>query len=639
VRLSVTTKIFLSLTGVLAMFGTVAIYSILTLKSIGGQLEVVDEGYIPLTRIAAELEALESKTSLDLDELQSLRDPQGGVRLLRQLYPTSIAARVSGLLARAQQIVDTALGRKYPPSDAAFFERVRGQLTLVKRQHRQNVADLSTLLSVVGSGRRSAVLSVRERLRVGEGFIRTAVRGLVTELEARITATVLGVRREERTSAWAVMALAVVAAAVGLFLVLYAQYKLRPIKGLTEGVARIARGDYSSRVEIAATDEIGTLATEFNRMAASLLEREQRLVEKQRELEAAYRALEAQKRFSENIVESIRSAVVVADREGRVSALNRAALETLGLRAGDDLAGAAPLCAVPDLAARLQAALEGAESNLEAVALPDGRSFDLKLAPFRDAEGTAQGALLIVDDVTERVRTKEQLVKSERLAAVGRIAAQITHEIRNPLSSIGLNAELLGEEVARFGEGEKAKEARGLVRSIAREVDRLTEVTEQYLRYARLPAPRFAREEVNAILADLLNFMDGELRARGISVRRDLADALPAVEADENQLRQAFLNVLRNSCESMRSGGQLRVETSSCDGIVRLTIADTGVGIEKKNLERIFDPFFSTKEGGTGLGLALTHQIIEEHGGTITCESEVGRGTTFTISLPAAPGR
>jgi signal transduction histidine kinase len=81
------------------------------------------------------------------------------------------------------------------------------------------------------------------------------------------------------------------------------------------------------------------------------------------------------------------------------------------------------------------------------------------------------------------------------------------------------------------------------------------------------------------------------------------------------------------------------VETSSCDGIVRLTIADTGVGIEKKNLERIFDPFFSTKEGGTGLGLALTHQIIEEHGGTITCESEVGRGTTFTISLPAAPGR
>jgi PAS domain S-box-containing protein len=639
VRLSVTTKIFLSLTGVLAMFAAVAIYSILTLQSIGGQLEVVDEGYIPLTRIAAELEALESKTSLDLDELQSLRDPQGGLRLLRQLYPTSIAARVSSLLARAQQIVDTALGRKYPPSDAAFFERVRRQLALVKRQHRQNVADLSTLLSVLGTGRRSAVLSVRERLRVGEGFIRTAVRGLTTELEARITATVLGVRREERTSAWAVMALAVVAAAVGLFLVLYAQYKLRPIKGLTEGVARIARGDYSSRVEIAATDEIGTLATEFNRMAESLLEREQRLVEKQRELEAAYRALQAEKRFSENIVESIRSAVVVADRGGHVSALNRAALETLGLRAGEDLAAAAPLSAVPDLAARLRAALEGAESNLEAVPLPDGRSFDLKLAPFRDAEGTAQGALLIVDDVTERVRTKEQLVKSERLAAVGRIAAQITHEIRNPLSSIGLNAELLGEEVARFAEGEKAKEAQGLVRAIAREVDRLTEVTEQYLRYARLPAPRFAREEVNAILADLLHFMDGELRTRGIAVRRDLADALPAVEADENQLRQAFLNVLRNSCESMRSGGQLRVETSARDGVVRLTIADSGVGIEKKNLERIFDPFFSTKEGGTGLGLALTHQIIEEHGGSIACESEVGRGTTFTISLPAAPER
>jgi two-component system, NtrC family, sensor kinase len=241
------------------------------------------------------------------------------------------------------------------------------------------------------------------------------------------------------------------------------------------------------------------------------------------------------------------------------------------------------------------------------------------------------------------------LIRSERMAAAGRIASHITHEIRNPLSSISLNTELLEEELGALdpaatggGDGGGAEsaqrpsdEAKGLLRAIRKEVDRLTEITEEYLRFARLPRPRLEPESINEIFLDLLSFMRGELEARGITVERSLDPDLPTVEADENQLRQAFLNLLRNAGEAMSAGATLTVSTRATEGRVAIRITDTGSGIDPEDLPRVFEPFFSTKEGGTGLGLALTQQIVQEHGGTIEVESVAGRGTTFTIELPA----
>jgi signal transduction histidine kinase len=224
---------------------------------------------------------------------------------------------------------------------------------------------------------------------------------------------------------------------------------------------------------------------------------------------------------------------------------------------------------------------------------------------------------------------EQRLIRSERLAAVGKIAAQITHEVRNPLSSIGLNAEMLEEETT--GEAQK------LARAIVKEVDRLTEITEEYLRFARLPRPRLEREDLGALVTSLVSFMRPELEKRGVRVEERLDPALPAVAADEHQLRQALLNLLRNAAEAMADGGTLTVAARGLPGgIVELTIADTGEGIAPADLPKIFDPFFSTKEGGTGLGLALTQQIIVEHGGRIEVESDRGRGTTFVIRFVGA---
>ncbi len=231
-------------------------------------------------------------------------------------------------------------------------------------------------------------------------------------------------------------------------------------------------------------------------------------------------------------------------------------------------------------------------------------------------------------------RQRNDLRRAERLATVGRISAQITHEIRNPLNAIGLNADLLAEEIVELG---APAEASQLVTAISKEVDRLNAVAEEYLSFARLPRPSLARQDLNEIVASLLDFLAPELAAAHVEIRRELEPSLPAVQADEAQLRAVFLNLLRNSREAMPRGGTITVRTLRRDAVVEAEVGDTGGGIPEEGLNRIFEPFYSTKERGTGLGLALAEQVLNEHGGTIRCESTVGRGTTFTMGIPAAP--
>lgn len=245
-----------------------------------------------------------------------------------------------------------------------------------------------------------------------------------------------------------------------------------------------------------------------------------------------------------------------------------------------------------------------------------------------------------LDAMAAALEEREQrLIRSERLATVGRMAAQITHEVRNPLASIGLYAELLGDEFA------ERQEARRLVNSITSEVDRLTEITETYLRFARLPRPKLDREDLSAVVASVVEFARAELLQAGIVLETELAPGVE-VAADESQLRQALLNLMRNAREAMDGGGKLTVKAGlRGDGMAEITVADTGPGIAAENFSKIFDPFFSTKAKGTGLGLALVQQIAVEHGGRVDVESgasgDAAAGTTFRFLLPAwdPPGR
>jgi two-component system NtrC family sensor kinase len=233
--------------------------------------------------------------------------------------------------------------------------------------------------------------------------------------------------------------------------------------------------------------------------------------------------------------------------------------------------------------------------------------------------------------VEERER---ELVRSERLAAIGKMAAMITHEVRNPLSSIGLNTELLQDEL-----DSSSDEAKKLLRAIHREVDRLTAITEEYLAFARLPKPKLAAEAINPLVGALAAFMREDLAARQVKLVIELGDDDPIAMVDSAQLRQCLINLVRNATEALsgKTGGTVTLRTRRLGDRVSIDVEDNGVGIAADVRQRIFDPFFSTKEGGSGLGLALTQQIVKDHGGDLSVQSAVGRGTTFTVSVPAKP--
>jgi len=232
--------------------------------------------------------------------------------------------------------------------------------------------------------------------------------------------------------------------------------------------------------------------------------------------------------------------------------------------------------------------------------------------------------------VEERER---ELVRSERLAAVGKMAAMITHEVRNPLSSIGLNTELLEDEV---GDND---EARKLVRAIHHEVDRLTQITEEYLSFARLPKPKTAPEAINTLVGDLAGFVRGDLGAKQVKLEVDLAPGDPIGLVDAAQIRQCLINLVRNATEAVsgKGGGAVTLRTKRMGDRIIIEVEDDGSGIAPDVLPRLFDPFFSTKDGGNGLGLALTQQIVKDHGGDLAVQSTLGKGTTFTVSVPAKP--
>jgi signal transduction histidine kinase len=233
--------------------------------------------------------------------------------------------------------------------------------------------------------------------------------------------------------------------------------------------------------------------------------------------------------------------------------------------------------------------------------------------------------------VLERTR---QLTKWERLAAVGSMAAKVAHEIRNPLSSITLNTELLNDEITAY-RGADTGEAIDLLRAIGGELDRLSRLVEEYLQFARMPRLDLESVDLRDFIRQIVKFLSPELARQEIRTEVEVPESPLVVDIDPNQFRQAILNLLRNSQEAMPAGGRLLVQVREReDRGVEITIVDTGVGIAPADLEKVFDPFYSTKDTGTGLGRAFVQQVAQEHGAEVHCTSQSERGAAFRITLP-----
>lgn len=246
----------------------------------------------------------------------------------------------------------------------------------------------------------------------------------------------------------------------------------------------------------------------------------------------------------------------------------------------------------------------------------------------------------LLTEMEERKRLEQAKLQGERLAVVGSMAAQVAHEIRNPLGSISLNLDLVERELSVFANsnGSSANECRVLLHEMRSQVSRIRQVLQEYLRFARMPKSARAAVSLKGFLEEKLNFLQPLLDQKHVDLRRTLDPNLPPVWVDAEQLWEAVLNLIRNALDAMPDGGNLTVGAQRHGAEALISISDNGRGITEEEARHLFVPFFTTKSDGTGLGLAYAQRVINEHGGRIDCASARGKGSTFSIQLPLAVG-
>jgi signal transduction histidine kinase len=240
---------------------------------------------------------------------------------------------------------------------------------------------------------------------------------------------------------------------------------------------------------------------------------------------------------------------------------------------------------------------------------------------------------MILRDITESRRSTQQTIESERFNALTLLAAGVAHEIGNPLNSLHIHLQLMERKIREL-KGKQKTELQESVEVARAEISRLDSIVTQFLRAIRPAKPQLHPENVNALIEETLRFFAPEIKDRDIMVEEELRPDLPMLELDRDQMKQAFYNVIKNSFEAMKRRGILRIRSDMDATHVLVSFTDTGGGISAENLSRIFEPYFTTKSSGSGLGLLIVRRIVREHGGEMAIESSEGRGLTLTLRLP-----
>lgn len=360
------------------------------------------------------------------------------------------------------------------------------------------------------------------------------------------------------------------------------------------------------------------------------------------------RALEQTKTLARNILESIPTGVITVDRRGRVTSANASAerLLSLGRRGILRWAYQDVFRSQPEFAEILRAALDNRvfahEVELECAAGEGGKPVAIRVASseLQDPGGDTGGVVLLLRDCSELVQLERQLRQADKMAALGTLSAGLAHEIKNPLSAIELNLHLLAEELA--DREQVRSEVQRYLEILKAEIKRLQAVVENVVRASRPTAVSLEPLNLNNLLSHVVALVDHEARQHKVDLQVDLDSSLPPVPGDDTQLSQVFLNLLLNGLQAMPDGGTLIISSGvrpDPSSSVFVRVSDTGHGIAPGHLSRLFDPYFTTRDGGMGLGLAIAYRIVRDHGGTIEVASTQGAGTTMTVRLPLAPHR
>ncbi len=345
------------------------------------------------------------------------------------------------------------------------------------------------------------------------------------------------------------------------------------------------------------------------------------------------------KEFNENIVESISVGVMAVDLEDRIESWNSQMEVMFALPRRDAVGRAMPAVLPPAFLEEFYRVRQTQGiHNLYKFRLrtPTGdmRVTNIAIAPLVSKSFSVIGRLIIVDDITERMELESQLSQAEKLSSIGLLAAGVAHEVNTPLAVISSYAQMLSKQVN--GDNKQA----ALLEKITKQTFRASEIVNSLLNFSRTSGTEFADVDLNRVIKDTLTLLEHQFKTARVSVQQDLTPDLPAIHGNTGKLQQVFLNLFLNAKDAMPGGGTLTISTVNGHR-VQVRVSDTGTGIAQEHIHRIYDPFFTTKNNpksshssGTGLGLAVTYGIIQEHAGKIRVDSAPGRGTTFIMEFP-----
>lgn len=416
---------------------------------------------------------------------------------------------------------------------------------------------------------------------------------------------------------------------VGLYL---ARKITIPIQELTAATHRIAEGDLDFVIDVDARDELGVLMDSFNRMMSDLKGSKENLERTNIELKVSNEELDRRRSYIETILQNIDTGVISMDWQGRITTINQAAEQMLGIRMVDARAkDYRDVFMFPKLLESIQMVTTGHKKSFgrDLNIMTEQKALHVKshVTSLEDDRGNYLGAVVVLDDFTE-------LAKAQKVAAWREVARRIAHEIKNPLTPIQLSAQRLLRKHEKKSD-DLDEVIRECTSTIITEVEGMKRLVNEFSQFAKMPEAQPSPNDLHMIVNEVATLYEGH---KGIEIIRELDASLPVMNVDKEQIRRVLINLLENAVEAMSDHGKIWIRTHFNPGLnmATLEVRDEGTGISPEDREKLFLPYFSRKKSGTGLGLAIVDRIIKDHGGYIRVKDNLPKGTMFVIELPVA---